>query len=114
MFVTIYRSLAEWRAVVERLDGFDQSVAAARAVAVAKPAIELTHGEADAVTLKDLAVRLPNGMPLVTASDISIKPGERVLVSGPSGVRQVDAVPRARRRLAVRLRHHRRCRKAPR
>jgi vitamin B12/bleomycin/antimicrobial peptide transport system ATP-binding/permease protein len=84
-FINIYRNLAEWRAVVERLDGFDLSVAAARAAAVASPAIALNPGETTAVSLKDLAVRLPNGVPLVTASDISIKPGERVLVSGPSG-----------------------------
>jgi putative ATP-binding cassette transporter len=85
VFVNIYRSLAEWRAVVERLSGFDQSVAAARAVAVAPPVIALEPGEAAAVTLHDLAVRLPNGVPLVNADDISIKLGERVLVSGPSG-----------------------------
>ena len=84
-FINIYRNLAEWRAVVERLDGFDQSVAAARAIAVAKPSIELKPGEAGVLSFEDLAVRLPNGVPLVTASDISIKPGERVLVSGPSG-----------------------------
>ncbi|HZL39924.1 MAG TPA: ATP-binding cassette domain-containing protein, partial [Pseudolabrys sp.] len=30
-------------------------------------------------------VRLPNGVPLVNASDLSIGLGERVLVSGPSG-----------------------------
>ena len=85
VFVNIYRSLAEWRAVIERLSGFDQSVAAARAVAVAPPVIALEPGEAAAVTLHDLAVRLPNGVPLVNADDISIKLGERVLVSGPSG-----------------------------
>ncbi len=85
VFVNLYRSLAEWRAVIERLSGFDQSVAAARAVAVAPPVIGLEPGEAAAITLKDLAVRLPNGVPLVNASDISIKLGERVLVSGPSG-----------------------------
>jgi len=85
VFVNIYRSLAEWRAVIERLSGFDQSVAAARAVAVAPPVIALEPSEAAAVTLHDLAVRLPNGVPLLNASDISIKLGERVLVSGPSG-----------------------------
>jgi putative ATP-binding cassette transporter len=85
VFVSLYRSLAEWRAVIERLSGFDQSVAAARAVAVAPPVIALEPGEAAAVTLHDLAVRLPNGVPLVNVSDISIKLGERVLVSGPSG-----------------------------
>ena len=85
VFVSIYRNLAEWRAVIERLSGFDQSVAAARAVAVAPPVIALEPGEAAAVTLHELAVRLPNGVPLVNASDISIKLGERVLVTGSSG-----------------------------
>jgi putative ATP-binding cassette transporter len=84
-FINVYRSLAEWRAVVERLAGFDQSVAAARAVALAQPAIALKPDTADTLTFKDLAVRLPDGMPLVNADDISIALGERVLVSGPSG-----------------------------
>ena len=35
--------------------------------------------------LKDLVVRLPQGTPLVSASNVSIKLGEQVLVSGPSG-----------------------------
>jgi putative ATP-binding cassette transporter len=85
VFVNIYRSLAEWRAVVERLSGFDQSVMAARAVAVTPPVIDRTPGEGAAVTLHDFAARLPNGVPLVSADDISIKLGERVLISGPSG-----------------------------
>jgi putative ATP-binding cassette transporter len=84
-FVGVYRQLAEWRAVIERLAGFDASVAAARAVAVTPPVIAVAPSEGAAVTFKDLAVALPNGVPLVNASDISIKPGERVLVSGPSG-----------------------------
>src|SRR5581483_8146871 len=85
VFVTIYRTLAEWRAVIERLDGFDRSVAAARAVAVATPAVRIEPGETPAVAFKELAVRLPNGAPLVNASDIAIGLGERVLVTGPSG-----------------------------
>ena len=85
VFVNIYRSLAEWRAVVERLAGFDQSIVAARAVASTPPVITLAPGDASAVTLKDVAVRLPQGTPLVSASNVSIKLGEHVLVSGPSG-----------------------------
>jgi putative ATP-binding cassette transporter len=84
-FINVYRQLAEWRAVVERLAGFDESIAAARAAANTPPVIALTPGDASAVTFKDLVVRLPNGMPLVNARNISITPGERVLVSGPSG-----------------------------
>jgi putative ATP-binding cassette transporter len=85
VFVTLYRSLAEWRAVIERLSGFDASVAAARAVAVTPPVIGVTAGDAAAVSFKELTVRLPNGVPLVNANDLSIGLGERVLVSGPSG-----------------------------
>jgi putative ATP-binding cassette transporter len=84
-FVTAYRSLAEWRAVVERLAGFDESIANAKAAATRPPAITLAPSETGAVSFKDLSVRLPHGAPLVTASDLTIKLGERVLVSGPSG-----------------------------
>jgi putative ATP-binding cassette transporter len=85
VFVNIYRSLAEWRAVVERLAGFDQSIVAARAAASTPPVITLAPGDASAVTLKDVAVRLPQGTQLVSAGNVSIKLGEHVLVSGPSG-----------------------------
>lgn len=84
-FINVYRGLAEWRAVIERLDGFDRAVAAARAVAVSPPAIDVKTAEDGAITFKDLAVRLPNGVPLVNANGVTIKLGEKVLVSGPSG-----------------------------
>jgi putative ATP-binding cassette transporter len=85
VFVNIYRSLAEWRAVVERLAGFDHSIVAARDAAITPPVITLAPGDAPAVSITDLAVRLPPGTPLVSASNVSIKLGEHVLVSGPSG-----------------------------
>jgi vitamin B12/bleomycin/antimicrobial peptide transport system ATP-binding/permease protein len=85
VFVNIYRSLAEWRAVVERLAGFDHSIVAARDAAITPPVITLAPGDAPTVSITDLAVRLPQGTPLVSASKVSIKLGEHVLVSGPSG-----------------------------
>ena len=85
VFVNVYRQLAEWRAVVERLSGFDHSIAVAHEAAVKPPVITLAPTDANAVSFKDLSVRLPNGVPLINATDVSIKLGERVLVSGPSG-----------------------------
>jgi putative ATP-binding cassette transporter len=85
VFVNVYRQLAEWRAVVERLSGFDRSIAVARDAAVTPPVIALTTTDANVITLQDLSVRLPNSVPLISAKNISIKLGERVLVSGPSG-----------------------------
>jgi putative ATP-binding cassette transporter len=85
VFVTLYRNLADWRAVIERLDGFDRSVVAAQALAVTPPVIAVTPGDGATITLKDLAVQLPNGMPLINAADITIAAGDKVLVNGPSG-----------------------------
>jgi putative ATP-binding cassette transporter len=85
-FITTYRSLAEWRAVIERLDGFDRAVAAARALTTQTPAITVTpRAGNDAVAIDDLLVRLPNGAPLVAASRLKVAAGDRVLVTGPSG-----------------------------
>lgn len=85
VFVTLYRSLAEWSAVIERLAGFEQSIASARRLAD-EGNIEVAHGGEKAVAFRDLAVRLPSGVPLVNAHDVTIGLGEHVLVTGPSGV----------------------------
>jgi putative ATP-binding cassette transporter len=85
-FITVYRQLAEWQAVVLRLDGFNTAAAAAQAAARTPPAIEVSARDgADKVAIDDLLVRLPQGKPLVAADGIAIAAGERVLVTGPSG-----------------------------
>jgi putative ATP-binding cassette transporter len=85
-FVNSYRQLAEWRAVIARLEGFNIAVERARAAATAEQAIAIRPrtGEAS-VAVDRLLVRLPEGEPLVAADDIAVEPGERVLVTGPSG-----------------------------
>ena len=87
IFVDVYRELAEWRAVVARLDGFDAANAQAQATALAPAAIAVRpREESKAITIDDLLVRLPNGQPLVAAEKLAIEPaGDRVLVTGPSG-----------------------------
>jgi putative ATP-binding cassette transporter len=85
-FVTAYRQLAEWRAVIARLDGFNTAVETAQAAATRKPAIErLAPSGRQAFEIDELLVHLPGGMPLVAVDDIAISAGERVLVTGPSG-----------------------------
>jgi vitamin B12/bleomycin/antimicrobial peptide transport system ATP-binding/permease protein len=86
-FVEAYRSLAEWRAVIARLDGFNIGAERARAAATATPAITVSAREGrDRVEIDDLLVRLPQGTALIAANDIAIAAGERVLLTGPSGV----------------------------
>jgi vitamin B12/bleomycin/antimicrobial peptide transport system ATP-binding/permease protein len=85
-FVRAYRNIAEWRAVIERLAGFEAAIAKGRAVAITPPVIELSAGEDRAgIAIDHLVIRLPNGTPLVAADDIIIAAGDHVLVTGPSG-----------------------------
>ncbi len=85
-FISSYRSIAEWRAVVQRLTGCQEAMAAGRAAAATPPAVEVVPGEEDAAFAADrLNVRLPGGEPIVAAEHIAFPAGERVLVTGPSG-----------------------------
>ncbi len=114
-FINVYRGLAEWRAVIERLDGFDQSVAAARARCGNAAGDRRDAGRRRQPSRSRIwRCGCRTACRWSTRNDISISLGDRVLVSGPSGSGQVDAVPGAGRHLAVRLRHRRWCRKTPR
>ena len=84
-FVTAYRTMAEWRAVVARLDGFESSIKSAEKLAVDPASIHSVASPKREITLQQLVVRLPNGAPLVAADHFSLRPGERTLVTGPSG-----------------------------
>ena len=85
-FVSTYRSLAEWRAVVARLDGFETAIASATTLAGSADSIKMVPPtESDEIDLHQLLVRLPNGTPLVSAEHLSLRAGERTLVTGPSG-----------------------------
>jgi vitamin B12/bleomycin/antimicrobial peptide transport system ATP-binding/permease protein len=84
-FVSSYRNIAEWRAIIARLTGFEQAIAAGRAAAVTPPAVEVTSAAHDAVAIDRLNVRLPRGEPIVVADAITFPAGGRVLVTGPSG-----------------------------
>src|SRR5205823_3928724 len=85
-FVSIYRVLAEWRAVVARLDGFERAIGSAATLATGDGAIDVVSSTGgDKIDLEQLLVRLPNGRPLVSADGFSIRSNERTLVTGPSG-----------------------------
>ena len=86
VFVTIYRTLAQWRAVVARLDGFEMAIARAQALASTPPTIDVRKaGGSDKIDLEELLLKLPSGTPLVSEAGFSINGCERTLLSGPTG-----------------------------
>jgi len=85
-FITVYKDLAEWRAVIARLDGFDRSIAVAQAAAVTPPRVSIEpHPAKTGLTIEGLSVQLPNGALLVTSDDLVIEAGGRTLLTGMSG-----------------------------
>jgi vitamin B12/bleomycin/antimicrobial peptide transport system ATP-binding/permease protein len=85
-FISTYRTLAEWRAVVTRLDGFETAIKSAASLAASAGSIDIASSTAGGnIDLEQLLVRLPNGAPLVLADSFSISANERTLVTGPSG-----------------------------
>ena len=72
--------------MVARLDGFETAIASAATLATAAGSIDVVSSTgSDKIDLEQLLVRLPNGTPLVSADNFSIRSHERTLVTGPSG-----------------------------
>lgn len=85
-FITTYRTLAEWQAVVARLSGFEAGIVTAKALAASPDSLQTVPAtNAGVIALDDLLLTLPNGKPLVQTAGFTLRSGERTLVTGPSG-----------------------------
>jgi vitamin B12/bleomycin/antimicrobial peptide transport system ATP-binding/permease protein len=76
--------IAAWRAVVQRLVGFDERVKAIAAQAREPQPIAVERA-GEGVAVSDLALDLPDETALLRHVDLAAKPGEAVLVTGPTG-----------------------------
>jgi putative ATP-binding cassette transporter len=84
-FIGAYAQLAEWKATVDRLTGFQHAITTASNEAKTGAVITAHANGSAAVTAQDLTLALPDGRILVAGVNTSFKPGEHVLVTGPSG-----------------------------
>jgi len=82
-FVNVYATLAQWRAIVERLTSFHRAIVVARAAYAGGLTIDPTPG--GAVRLSDLTLELPNGTKLLDDVNLSFAPGTSVVVTGRTG-----------------------------
>ncbi|MBB4040046.1 putative ATP-binding cassette transporter [Microvirga flocculans] len=83
-FIQIYTTLADYKAVLDRLTTFESAIASAQRVG-GESKLAVTPAASGELRLKDLDVRLPDGSDLLHAKDLSFRPGERTLMTGPSG-----------------------------
>jgi vitamin B12/bleomycin/antimicrobial peptide transport system ATP-binding/permease protein len=82
-FVGAYASLAQWRAVVERLSTFDRAIVDARSAADA--GIVAADSPDGTLNLHDVTIKLPDGTKLLDGADLVLTPGHSVVVKGRSG-----------------------------
>lgn len=80
-FRNAYDSFAAYRAAILRLDGLVESNAQARALP-RLPAAEDTDGT---IELRDVSVRNPDGDLLISSLQLTLSPGESVVITGSSG-----------------------------
>lgn len=83
-FVSAYDTLATWKSVVDRLDGFEQSLEAAETQGAAGPSFVDEAGRHD-LAIDDLAVSLPDGREIATVPSLDLAPGDQALIMGASG-----------------------------
>jgi len=83
-FISAYRQLAEWQAVIERLEGFEHSMATAREKRRGNIRV-MPDGSADNIVLDNLKLTSPTGAPLLAADRFVLPHRQRLLLTGPSG-----------------------------
>ena len=84
-FVDVWPQLAEWKATIDRLTTFGESMEAARRVTAASSGFAIERVADAALQLEDVEVALPNGRILLAKVDLEIRPGDRLVIQGPSG-----------------------------
>ena len=83
-FVDMYTTLAEWKAVVDRLTSFSHHMERAEAEERGEQAVQ--HGPADAALAIDhFDILLPNGAVLLQDISVNLTAGTNVLIRGASG-----------------------------
>jgi len=84
-FVNAYQEIARWRASIERLATFSEVMDTSERE-LAGQAIEIVTGTGDRLLLQNLRLDAPGGRVLVEGATATLDRGERVVVTGPSGV----------------------------
>jgi putative ATP-binding cassette transporter len=83
-FITIYTTLADYKAVLDRLTTFEGAIASAQRVG-GESKLAITEAPGRELRLQNLDVRLPDGSALLHTDALTFRPGERTLMTGPSG-----------------------------
>jgi putative ATP-binding cassette transporter len=75
-----YRELAEWRAVIARLEGFDEAIVAARSAQLTAPFVSIDGGaKVEDIRIKALELWLPQAIPSSRSTASPLRPATACL-----------------------------------
>ena len=83
--VNTYPDIARWRAVVDRLVGFERSLGNLATSGSVGRCIEIRRSPAPGLRVDDLDIDLPGGAPLLRGLSFAVLPGRSLLIVGPAG-----------------------------
>ncbi len=83
--ISAYPKIAEWKAIVDRLAQFEAAMQVVDTYRDPLANIAFVPTAEAGLCVDDLVVRLPSGEPIAAVPQITLGPGEGLLVSGPSG-----------------------------
>jgi putative ATP-binding cassette transporter len=83
-FIARYQSLANYKAIVDRLTTFDDAIDKANALQ-RDSGIRLPSQPGSDVSIPDLALDIPTGQTIVRLKDLTLTAGQSTLLTGPSG-----------------------------
>ena len=84
-FIFSYRDLAAWAAVTDRLDGLFTAAEAPAPMPDTPRALDRLPSPDGTLSLRGVALFTPAGQSLTPAPDFSLRAGQRIWLSGPSG-----------------------------
>jgi putative ATP-binding cassette transporter len=84
--VNSFTDIANWKAVSDRLSGFNDSIYYADLAHAPAENMHVIVGEQQRIDARNITLRLPDGKVLLENINLSVAPGDRLLITGISGV----------------------------
>ena len=100
-FVDNFSRLADWRAAIHRVARFREALDELPAIEEGAEEIKHALHPDGHLAFEGVRILLPDGHIVIEDASVSVMPGERVLIVGETGARQIDAVSRRGGPLAV-------------
>jgi putative ATP-binding cassette transporter len=89
LLVTSFKTIADWRAATRRLSDFQESLNRAKAIRDKTQSQFRSNDEEkpfDHLIIRNLTLATPQGRKLIASLNLEVKPGEKVLLKGKSGL----------------------------